>query len=1160
MIDASNRASLKGSLHPLATHAADRGIAPDSLELGRTILLLQRSAAQQKALDQLAQDQQNPQSPRYHKWITPEQFGVQYGVATQDIDAVDKWLQSFGLQVEPTMPGHNIVAFTGTHAQLKAAFNTELHRYDVNGTQYYANATRPSIPAALAPVIAGFASLNNFPKPGQHTKTQSLHHAGGAWSPQAGTHAAFSRYQPNDTTSLGGQNFYALAPYDLATIYNLRPLWDAGIDGTGQSIAIIGDADIDTADVDYFRKAFGLPATKLNVIHYGPDPGGGDGSGVEEASLDVEWAGAVAKNATIDLVISPNTATSAGIDSAAIYVIENNLTSILNASFGECEIGLGTAGNEFYSEIWEQAAAQGITVTVAAGDSGSATCDQGSSAAFNGLTVSGIASTPYNVAVGGTDLYGTYLDPSRYWTTSNDPTTLQSARSYVPELPWNNSCGSPQVLAYMQSLGATDTTTEALCNDYNVQGVLTTAGGSGGVSSCASADPNTGQCLGGYAKPAWQSQLQGVPADGARDLPDISLMSGSGSWGSLYLFCASLGGGSCDVNSNISGAGGTSFASPIFAGLMALVQQKTSSAQGNPNYILYKLAQTQLAGGNASACATSNLLTGNSCVFYDITAGTNAVPCFSGTLDCTLSNSADLYGVLPGYAANAGYDLATGIGSINFTNMVNAWQSAASSFTASSTALTSTNTTINYGSPLSLNVAVGAVSPATGTPTGDISVVSNSSVLNSNAIAGETLVNGASSITATLLPGGTYQLSAHYTGDMTFAPSESAPLTVHIMPYPITNLALDASTASIVPNQNVTLSITVPGLSGGVTPTGTVTFTNATSNAVLGTATLSSVAGATNATGYLTVSSSQLQPGANSLTATFSGDLDYSRVTTAATTVVLGNPFAASINPSALTLSANTAGTATVTLTPLGSLALNPANISLKCPATLPAGLNCVFSTPVAGANGTVLSTLSLQTASPLITIHPLSAKAVPTHNANWLLHGSVLSMAGLMLFGVRRRRLSLSVATAILLSSAAFLVGCSNNSNSQNSPTAPLSATVTTLSASSATAALKSPITFTASVAPASGSGSPSGAVTFTSASGTVGTAAVNAGTASLTLSSLPAGTQSLTATYSGDAVFASSTSAARAVDITFATTLTITASDTYGDTTTANLDLNVN
>src|SRR6202789_1540703 len=479
------------------------------------------------------------------------------------------------------MAGHSLIAFSGTNAQLRAAFHTEMHSYKIKSGTYHANANDPQIPAAIAPIVVGFASLNNFPIKPLHSQPQMVQHVKNGWKLAAGNVAA----QPEFTTTDQGTVLHLLAPYDLATIYNILPLWNAGIDGTGETIAICSQSDINPADVDSFRATFGLPAKKLNIIHYGPDPGlvtADDDEG--EADLDVEWSGAVAKNATIDLVVSANTPASGGITGAAAYILNNNLASIMSVSYGECELHLGVAGNQYFNQLWEQAAAQGITVMVATGDAGSDVCDEDVlPISETGLSVSGFSSTPYNVAVGGTDLYGTYLDPNKYWNATNDQTTLASVISYLPEAAWNGSCANPQILAALQANGAdtTDTTTEALCNNTALQAnFLNITGGSGGVSNCAISTGTTpASCVSGYPKPAWQSGVPGIPSDGVRDVPDVALMAGNGTWGSFYVYCESdiAAGGVCDPNTSIEGAGGTSFASPIFAGMMALVQQKTAS-------------------------------------------------------------------------------------------------------------------------------------------------------------------------------------------------------------------------------------------------------------------------------------------------------------------------------------------------------------------------------------------------------------------------------------------------------------------------------------------------------------------------------------------------------------------------------------------------------
>jgi subtilase family serine protease len=482
-VDNSNLVTLHGSVHPLATAANDQGAAPGSLELGRAILVLKSSPAQQAALKKLTDDQQNSKSPSYHAWLTAAEYGAQFGVAPQDLEKIRGWLESHGFTVEPQMAGRNLIMFSGTNAQLSEAFHTELHTYKVQGQSYTANATNPQIPAAFSKVINSF-SPNNFPVHPQHTVTRMMKHTDAGWKDATGV-------KPQATLPENGTTYYAITPYDLATIYNILPLWKAGIDGTGETIAIVADSNINPVDVDDFRAEFGLPATKLNIINYGPDPGRNPDE--DEADLDVQWSGAVAKNATIDLVVANNSYASSGIFGSAAYVINNNIAPLLNVSFGGCEQAFGTAENQFINLIWEQAASQGITVLVASGDADAAGCDRGNSIAYNGDAANGLSSTPYNVSVGGTDFSGNFPDPTKYWSATNDPTTQQSVLSYIPETPWNDSCANPLILAALQAAGTTtDATTLALCNDSSpqVQPFLNTIGAGGAASNCAIGGPD----------------------------------------------------------------------------------------------------------------------------------------------------------------------------------------------------------------------------------------------------------------------------------------------------------------------------------------------------------------------------------------------------------------------------------------------------------------------------------------------------------------------------------------------------------------------------------------------------------------------------------------------------------------------------------------------
>lgn len=1159
-IDEGNLVTLQGSVHPLATPAADQGAAPDSLQLGRTILVLKRSSVQQAALDKLTNDQQNAASPRYHKWLTPEQFGAQFGVSPQDIETISQWLESHGFQVEPQMAGHSMIAFSGTNAQLRAAFHTEMHSYKIKNGTYYANANDPQIPAAIAPVVVGFASLNNFPLKPLHSQPQMVQHTTAGWKLAAGNTAV----HPEFTTTDQGTLLHLLAPYDLATIYNILPLWNAGIDGTGETIAIVSQSDINPADVDSFRATFGLPAKKLNIIHYGPDPGLVTTDNDEgEADLDVEWSGAVAKNATIDLVVSANTPTSGGITGAAAYILNNNLASIMSVSYGACELHIGNAGNQYFNQLWEQAAAQGITVMVATGDSGSDVCDNGALPfSESGLSVSGFSSTPYNVAVGGTDLYGTFVDPHKYWNAANDPATLASAISYLPESTWNSSCANPEVLAALQANGndTIDTTTEALCNNAAWQSnFLNIAGGSGGASNCAISTGTTpASCVSGYPKPAWQSGIPGIPSDGVRDVPDVALMAGNGLWGSFYVYCESdtAAGGVCDPTTSIEGAGGTSFSAPIFAGMMALVQQKTASQLGNVNYVLYKLGNTQYAGSGAASCTSDHAVTGNSCMFYDVTDSNNAVPCFGGTTDCTPAVAADEFGILPGFNAGPGYDLATGLGSINAYNLVENWSSATGTFLPSTTSITATTSaTAVYGTPLSVTVSVAAVAPATGIPTGDVGITSDTTA-GTNSDADVTLSAGQGVVEVTQLPVGTYPLFAHYAGDATFAPSLSSGLSVTISHADATGV-LNSTRTTVQPGQNVLFSVTMTGVPNGVSPTGTVIFTNATTGVVLGSEALvasSSSTASPISIAIVTLPSTRLQLGKNTITASYSGDANYAPASITALTVTLSGMFTTTINPASLSLAPNASGSVTVTATPTGSTLLTAGSISFSCPSTMPAGIACSFSTPVLSSQGAVSSTLTLQLTAPLYVPVASNHKAdIGVFHRVLLGGGASGSLAGLLLLLLPRRRRYLHLAVLMIAFSAVFFaVGCSGGSH----PPPALITTATTLSASPTTPTLGNAEVLTASVAPGSGAGMPTGNIAFSLGTTSLGTATLVAGSASLTTSSLPLGAQTITATYGGDSTYSGSSSA-RSLDVSFTGVIAITATDSAGDQSSANLTL---
>jgi hypothetical protein len=750
------------------------------------LLLLQRSADQESALRQLLDNQQSKSSPNYHAWLTPEQFGTQFGPADADIQAVTQWLTSQGFTNIKVGPGRTVIEFSGNVGQVRSAFHTSIHRFVVNNEEHMANASDPQIPAALTQVVAGIVSLHNFPKKSHARFLGQFRRTIG----KPGLEPLFTFPNP-----FGGGTFYGVGPGDFATIYNSKSLVASGNDGTGQTIAIVGETNINVADVQAFRQMFGLPANfdATNVILNGDDPGITSTDEEAEADLDTQWSGAVAPGATVKLVVSASTFTSAGIDLSALYIIENNLAGVMSESYGQCENGLGTAGNAFYNNLWEQGAAQGITVILSSGDGGSAGCDDFNTQqmAAHGLAVSGLASTPYNVAVGGTDFDQISQWPL-YWnatnTTTGTDTIGTSAKSYIPEIPWNENCAQ---------IGLTG------CSATAPNGSVNIVAGSGGPSTCSTL-ASAGTCSGGYPKPKWQMGMAGMPNDNHRDLPDISFFASPGFDLSGYIVCTGTGftgvHSQCTLSAGnyiFSILGGTSASAPAFAGIMGLLNQYQSAhggtnRQGNANYVLYALAKKSGASCMSSAteaagCIFNDVVKGNSYIAtkYGTSVGTNSVPCQGGSPNCSVSIAGNT-GVLvdpsnmttEAWTAAGGYDMATGLGSANVNNLVTNWGMV--STVPTTTALTLSPTTgITHGANENVNVNV-TVTPKSGTATGDVSLIANTNG-GTLGLAQLTLnSNGLASSTTQSLPGGTYTVTAHYAGDGTNAPSDSnnVPITV----------------------------------------------------------------------------------------------------------------------------------------------------------------------------------------------------------------------------------------------------------------------------------------------------------------------------------------------------------------------------------------------
>jgi subtilase family serine protease len=1062
-VDDTNRTVLRGNVHPKARAEFDRGAVADAQPVTRILLVLQRSAEQEAALRQLMEEQQSKNSPNYHAWLTPEQFGKQFGPADADVQAVTDWLSSHGFQNIKVSKGKTVVEFSGNVGQVRKAFGTEIHKFNVNGEEQFANASDPQIPAALTPVVAGLRSLHNF-----HPKAQAR---------QLGS---FRRMENGDIrplftyTDSNGQ-FFAMGPADFAAIYNITtPVATAG---AGQSIAIVGQSNINLQDVTDFRAMFGLPAYtagQLNVILNGPDPGTGADNGdfgdEGESDLDVEWAGAVAPAATIDFVATQTGQTdgTAGIDGSALYIVDNNIAPILSESYSSCEAGLGSGGNAFYNSLWQQAAAQGITVVISAGDNGSAGCDPAAApanqdAATLGLGINGIGSTPYNIAMGGTD-FDDVGNQSTFWNTANSSTTTlpipATAKGYIPEKTWNDSCAAA---------GSTTACTAAIINGNSSTGT-DLAAGSGGSSSVYTGSLNL--------KPSWQAGF----GDANRDIPDVSLFSSdngaaSGRSNSFYIMCQSdqdpAGGSGCNLTTTTSSAnhdflavGGTSAATPTFAAIMALVNQSTGQRQGVANYVLYSLAKTA-----ANVCSSSTApATGSTCVFYDVTKGDNSVACVGGSPNCSnTSTSANQYGIMaatsggttPAFSAAAGYDLATGLGTVNVTNLLANWKSP-----------TLIGTTVTLVGPSSSTIGAsvtfnGMVTKASGaaTPTGtvllkDMSIGTGVVVDSCTPPACVLSATGAYTITTTLLPASasTYNLVAHYGGDGNFAAGDSNTIAMTVpqqaskvlVSFVNANGALVTTPQSITYGSNYILRIDVTNPSGTpcqnvntaviafVCPTGTVQLFNGTTPLpdfpMAQTPNATSMA-RLNDRGFAEDQLIQLSPGSYNLNATYTADATSSFTsstnsnTVAVTVTQATTTSAVTASPTSIASGGSVTLTATVNTTSNGAGPTGTVQFK-NGSSNLGSAVACVPTSGIASTSGNASCTATLTTAlSELVPFaQPRTRPQVP------LLPLGIVSVLLIALLAMQRRlsigkRLGYAAAGLILFACIAVgIAGCSGS------------------------------------------------------------------------------------------------------------------------------------
>jgi subtilase family serine protease len=878
-VDEAQRTVLHGNTHLLARPEFDRGAAPPNLPLNRMLLVLKRSPEQESVLQQLLIELHDSMSPTYHKWLSPEQFGQQFGPADQDVQVIVSWLESHGFEIVNVTKGRSIIEFSGTAAQAQEAFQTEIHKFVVNDEEHWANASDPQIPVALAPVVLGPATLHNFRKH-PNIVMSNVKSATGKLVPGSRPQITFT----------GGN--HGVGPADFAKIYNvpnmLNPTHSGQeFDGNGITIAVIGRSNINVTDISDFRSLFGLPGnfSSSNIILNGPDPGNLGQIEEVEAVLDVSWAGAAAPAATVELVVSESTETTDGTDLSEVYIVDNNLANVMTESFGFCE---QTGINAFFAaenSLAEQAAAQGITFMASSGDSG-AVC--GTPASPNQVATQIPASLQFTVAIGGTMITA---NDSAFWNATNAQGTFESAKSYIPEDVWNESAQSP-------------------------------AASGGGVSTI-------------FSKPVWQTGVPNIPNDGKRDVPDVSL-NAAANHDPVVICVADIqsqqGGLTCEPNAqgqfSVMPIGGTSVAAPSFASIMALVNQSQQARQGEAGFVLYKLAASEASNPTLTQCnaSTGSGPTSTGCVFNDVTSGNNIVPGENGT----------------SFQSGVGYDLATGLGSVNVTNLITNWSTAGSK--ASTGALTLTPSfpnTSTHGQSVSVAITVAASQLGAGTPTGDVSLLANTGPSGARqAIQSFTLdATGKVSANTNLLPGGVYNITAHYEGDGTFLPSDSPPVDVNVSQESSntqvelvfvdpTTFQITNDVKSVTFGSNYLLRVNVSGASGICAqntlgqegcPTGTAAVTANTNPVDAGTFKLNSL-------GHTEDQTINLAPGSYALQAVYSGDSSYKGSTSPTdNAMVTKGPTTLAVSPS----TSNIFSGDTVTLT---------ATISTQSFTTAPSG------------------------------------------------------------------------------------------------------------------------------------------------------------------------------------------------------------------------------
>ena len=749
-IDNSQRTAIKGSHPPMARAEIDAGRMPAGTKLQGISVVFSRTAAQEADLETLIAAQQDPTSPLYHKWLTPDEFAARFAVADSDIAKVQSWLEAQGFTVDAVSRSKNRITFSGTVDQVERAFATELHYYSVDGKKEYAPAADISVPVALASLVQTVKNLSTFrPHPRVRFNTR-----------QRTTNANF-------TSAQSGHHF--LMPNDIATIYDINPVYHAGYTGTGQSIAVVGQSEIVVSDIEHFQTAagFSIKDPELVLVPSSGRPAISPNNEAE-SDLDLEYSSTIAQGATVYFVYVGDNPQYSIWDSIQ-YAVENKVAPIISDSYGVCETALSATDYSTLNDVLAQAASQGQTVVVPAGDNGSTDCygENGLTAdQWQALAVDFPASSQYVTGLGGTEFPAADVATSNttYWQSANGNDVTSSALSYIPEQVWNDDSARDGI-----------------------------ASGGGGVSTLT-------------ARPSWQTGVPGIPSGNYRLVPDLSLTASADD--ASYLYCTSdttawSSGQQASCNSGfrdsatgaLTAAGGTSFAVPIFAGLVAIINDKlNSTGQGMINPTLYSLAASSTNYASA---------------FHDITSGGNQ--CTAGSNYCSSAGASE-------YPAATGYDEASGLGSIDFNNLLAAWPASPSSATApSKTTLSAATMTPAPGAGDTISITVtSASSSTTTTPTGTLTIV----VDGTTETFSLALSNGSGTYNFSSTTLGSHTITATYSGDSIYA-SSSGSLTVTVTSAS-KSFTLSANNVTVASGNAGTSKVTITPKNGY---TGTISFT-----------------------------------------------------------------------------------------------------------------------------------------------------------------------------------------------------------------------------------------------------------------------------------------------------------------------------------------------